>query len=99
MANWFVSAANDEVVITVHVQPGARSTQVVGLYGDALKLRIAAPPVDGRANTCLVDFLAAKLNLPKSSIEIVGGISQRRKRVRLIGAPEQQVAQLASPND
>jgi hypothetical protein len=69
----------------VHVQPNARRTQVAGRHGDAIKIRVAAPPVDGAANAELVRFLAEHLNVPRSAFEIVRGGGGRRKQVRVAG--------------
>ena len=55
--------------LTLHIQPGARKTEVVGLHGDALKIRLAAPPVDGKANAALIAFIADRLGLAKSAVE------------------------------
>ena len=51
------------IELTLHVQPGARRTEVAGMYGDALKVRLAAPPVDGKANEALVRFLAVSFGV------------------------------------
>lgn len=53
------------MVLTLHVQPGAKKTEIAGLHGDALKIRLAAPPVEGKANDCLIVFLAQKLGIAK----------------------------------
>jgi uncharacterized protein (TIGR00251 family) len=58
---------------------------VVGLHGEALKIRLAAPPVDGKANACLIGFLADQLGIAKSSVSLVSGESSRAKRVRIDG--------------
>jgi uncharacterized protein (TIGR00251 family) len=63
----------------------AARTAWVGIHGDALKIRIAAPPVDGAANRELVRFLANELSLPKAAVQIVSGEGNRQKRVRLEG--------------
>lgn len=73
------------VIVTVHVQPGARRSEVVGRHGDALKLRVAAPPVDGKANRAVIALLAATLGVRASDVELVAGASQRRKRLRVEG--------------
>ncbi len=70
-------------MLDLHVQPGAKKSEVVGLHGDALKLRIASPPVDGRANAALITFLAAALEVPKQSFAVVRGETSRRKTVRV----------------
>ena len=63
----------------------ARETAVAGRHGDALKIRLAAPPVDGAANTELVRFLAERLNVPRGAITIAAGHTGRRKTVRIEG--------------
>jgi len=73
------------VEIDLWVQPRASKTAVVGLQGDAIKVRVAAPPVDGRANTELVRFLAKRLGVPRSAVEMVRGEKGRRKTVRIAG--------------
>ena len=73
------------VVLALHIQPGAKRSEVVGLHGEALKIRLAAPPVDGRANEALIAFLAERLGVPKARIELIAGQSSRAKRVRVDG--------------
>jgi uncharacterized protein (TIGR00251 family) len=73
--------------LTLHVQPGARKTEVAGVHGDALKIRLAAPPVDGKANAALVEFVAQRLGLPKSAVRLVGGQTSRRKILEIEAAP------------
>lgn len=68
-------------LLRLTVAPGAQRTQVVGLYGDRLKVRLAAPPEKGSANRELIDFLARSLNLPKSSFKLTGGAQSRSKVV------------------
>ena len=73
------------VFLSCHVQPGAKRTAVAGGYGTALKISLAAPPVDGKANRELCVFLAKKLNLPKSAVSLVSGQTSRDKVVFLPG--------------
>ena len=73
------------VVLHVHVQPGAGRSAVVGRHGDALKVRVAAPPVDGRANEATRVLLAEALGLAAADVELTGGESSRAKRFRLRG--------------
>jgi uncharacterized protein (TIGR00251 family) len=68
-------------ILRLTVVPGARRTQVVGLYGDRLKVRLAAPPEKGAANRELLDFLAQSLDLPKSSLKLALGAGSRSKVV------------------
>ena len=81
---WLV-ADGKGVTLRLHIRPGAKKTEVVGLHGDALKIRLAAPPVDGKANACLIGFLAQRLGVTKVSVELVGGESSRAKRVHIEG--------------
>ena len=75
----------DEVVLRLHIQPGAKTSGFAGRHGDAMKLRLAAPPVDGKANKALLAYLADFCGLPKSRVELVSGHTSRAKRVRLSG--------------
>ena len=69
--------------IVLHVLPGAVRSEVVGTHRDALKVRLAAPPVDGRANEELIRFLAEQFGVPKRQVEILRGTTGRRKHVRI----------------
>lgn len=85
----------DATVITLHLQPGAKRSAVCGMFGDAVKLAVQAPPVDGRANSALRTFLAAQLKLPTAAVTLVSGASGRDKRVRVDGiTPEQALTAL-----
>jgi len=77
------------VTIQIHAQPGAKRTEVSGLYGDCLKLRLASPPVDGKANDCLIAFLAERLGVKRGQVTITRGLSSRRKTVFVTMAPFQ----------
>ena len=70
-------------MIAVHAQPGAKPSEVAGLHGDAIKIRIAAPPVDGKANEAIVAFLAEHFDVPKSRVSVERGIASRVKQVRI----------------
>ena len=82
---WY-RASGEGVAIQVHAQPGAKRTEVAGLYGDCLKVRLASPPVDGKANACLIEFLAKRLGVNRSKITITRGMSARRKTVHVAAA-------------
>lgn len=73
------------VVLDLHVQPGARATGFAGQHGDRIKLKLAAPAVDGRANDALVAFLAEHYQVAKRDVRIVAGLRSRRKRVVIEG--------------
>jgi uncharacterized protein (TIGR00251 family) len=65
--------------IAVHVQPGARSSEVIGEIGDALKIRLQAPPVDGKANEALIAFVSEKLGVRQRDVRILRGQTSRQK--------------------
>ena len=73
------------IVLRIHTQPGAGRSAVVGRHGDALKIRVAAPPVDGRANDAARALLADTLGVPEADVELTSGQSSRSKRFRLKG--------------
>ncbi len=93
---WLRSEA-EAVVLSLHIQPGARKTEVVGLHGAALKVRLAAPPVDGKANQALIDFLAGRLGVSKQQVELIAGASSRAKRVRIHGMDAESVGKRLLP--
>jgi len=85
--SWLVAAGNG-VTLRLHIQPGAKKTEVVGLHGEALKIRLAAPPVDGKANACLLAFLADRFGVAKSAVSLLSGDSSRAKRVHVSGVTD-----------
>lgn len=94
MSDWFRVAGNGDITLTLHIQPGAKKTEFAGLHGDALKIRLAAPPVDGKANEALVKFVADTLKLSKSAVNLKSGQSSRRKVLEVQGATAEAVARL-----
>jgi uncharacterized protein (TIGR00251 family) len=74
------------VILELHVQPGAARTEFAGEHGGRIKLRLAAPPVEGEANAALIEFLAGYFNVPKRNVRIAAGHKSRRKRVVVEGA-------------
>jgi uncharacterized protein (TIGR00251 family) len=75
----------DGWALALHVQPGARRSAAAGLHGERLKLRIAAPAVDGRANEALIAFVAAELGVPKARVAVAKGERSRAKLVVVSG--------------
>ncbi|MBK9324114.1 MAG: YggU family protein [Bdellovibrionaceae bacterium] len=73
------------IKLTVFVQPKSAKNQIVGLHNGALKIKIAALPVDGKANTELTNYLAQLLDIPKRQIEILKGDTGRNKIVEIVG--------------
>jgi uncharacterized protein (TIGR00251 family) len=82
------------VRFTVRVQPRASDTRVAGVHGDALKVRLMAPPVDGAANAALVELLAGTFGIHTRAVTIVAGMSSRTKVVELAGVTEDRVRRL-----
>ncbi|MFQ5355087.1 MAG: DUF167 domain-containing protein [Mariprofundaceae bacterium] len=83
--NGAISRGADGVFLNIHVQPAARCNAVIGLYGDAIKIALTAPPQDGKANLALLGFVIETLKLPKSDIKLVSGLKSRRKRLFIRG--------------
>lgn len=73
------------VRLTLHVQPGARKSEVAGEHGEALKIRLAAPPVEGKANAALLLWLADYLVVPRRSVSLLSGERNRHKIVAIVG--------------
>ncbi len=78
-------AAGSGVVLSVHAQPNARRTEIVGAHGEAVKIRVAAPPRDDRANEVLVAFIADVFGVRSSAVSIRSGASSRHKRLHIDG--------------
>ncbi len=93
--NWY-SRTTSGFVLAVHAQPGAKRSEVAGLRGDRLKIRIAAPAIEGRANDALVAFLAARLGVPRTKVRVTHGLQGRTKRVE-IDDPAADPAALLGP--
>jgi uncharacterized protein (TIGR00251 family) len=74
-----------DLLVDVRVQPRASRTEIVGLHGARLRVRLAAPPVDGRANAALTDFFADVCGLPRARVTLDAGTASRDKRLRLHG--------------
>ena len=86
----------EDLILNVQLQPRASRDEFAGRHGDAIKIRLTAPPVDGRANAALIAFLAAALGVPKSRVTLESGATGRHKRLR-IAAPTRVPADLPLP--
>jgi len=73
----------DALILSCHLQPKASKDEISGLHGDSVKIRITAPPIEGRANTHLIRFLAKTFGVPKRAVSIISGELGRQKRVRI----------------
>ena len=78
-----LSIRGNGVLLQLSVMPNAKRTEVDGLHDGALRVRLAAPPIDGRANEALVAWLAKALGVPKRDVELLRGESGRRKQVAI----------------
>lgn len=76
-------------ILSLHIQPGAKKSELVGEHGERLKVKIKAPPQDGEANLCLIQFLADLLKLPKAKVHLISGESSRQKLVLVELSPEE----------
>jgi hypothetical protein len=90
-----LSLRADGVLLQVSVMPNARRTEVDGLHDGALRVRLAAPPIDGRANEALVAWLAKSLGVPRRAVEVLRGESSRRKQVAIAVSPDAAAAWLS----
>lgn len=85
MPVWY-SSKEDCITLVLHVQPGAKQTTIAGLHGDALKIRLAAPPVEGRANEALLRFIADTFNVTLHNVVLKQGGQSRHKRIEVRGS-------------
>ena len=80
--SWY-SGETGRVIIRLYIQPGAKQHEVVGLVGEELKIKLATPPIEGRANTALIKYLAQHFRVPQSAVQIKSGHKSRHKRVEI----------------
>jgi uncharacterized protein len=83
LAAWHRRSPGGFLVMSIRVQPGAKRTEVAGPHGDALKIRVAAPALEDRANAALVDFIARKLGVARRDVALVSGVKSREKRFEI----------------
>lgn len=81
--NAWLQQDNDSVTLICHLQPGAKRSEFVGVHGEALKVRIKAPPVDGKANAELIRFLAKVFVVSQRQVSIISGELNRHKRIKI----------------
>ncbi|MCW5591532.1 MAG: YggU family protein [Burkholderiales bacterium] len=85
------------IVLSVHVQPQARRTEVAGPHGDRIRIRLAAPPLDNRANEELVAFVAARFGVSRRDVTLLSGEKSREKRLEVRGSAVEPEVALAVP--
>jgi len=81
--SWRRVERDGSVTLEIHAQPGVKRTEVAGVHGGYLKIRLAAPPIEGKANDALIAFLAKQFGVPQSAVTILRGHAARRKTVRV----------------
>ena len=91
MSGWSIAEANGGVTFAVRVVPRSSRRQIVGVEGEALKIKLTAPPVEGAANAALIEFVAEWLGVRRSAVSIVSGDKARNKLVRVSGLTREQV--------
>lgn len=84
---WYRATA-EGWVLTLHVQPGAKRSELVGLHGDAMKVRLAAPAIEGRANAALIRFMADLFDVPLRHVTLLQGEQSRRKIIEIKGGSD-----------
>lgn len=93
----FLKALNNDLVLSVYIQPRASKNQICGVQGEELKIRLTSPPVDGAANKLCRSFVADLFDVSRSSVEIVSGETSRHKRLRISGShPGQFIKQISA---
>jgi len=98
MREFKITDAKGGAAFTVRVVPRASKTEIIGLMDDgALKVRLTAPPVEGKANEALIEFLSEVLSVRRDQIEIIAGHSGREKLISVIGITPDQVNQILIP--
>jgi uncharacterized protein (TIGR00251 family) len=89
----------DSVILHVLVQPKASEDSIIGFHGQALKVKVAAPPSGGKANQRLIEILAERLNVAKSQVEIIRGHTSRRKVLRIRNVSPSKVRNFLSGDE
>lgn len=85
MSAWWRSDG-EAITLVLHIQPGAKRSEVAGLHGEALKIRLSAPPVEGKANDALLRFIAQQFAVPLRNVELLRGAQSRHKMVKVTGS-------------
>jgi uncharacterized protein len=83
--------SSNGITFSVKIHPRAKQNAITGEIGDALKLSLTAPPVDGKANKACIEFFAKLLKVPRSSVTIASGLSSRNKVIRIVGLSGEQI--------
>jgi uncharacterized protein (TIGR00251 family) len=87
----FAEDIADGCTLAVRLHPGAKKNDVTGLHAGAVKISLTAPPVDGRANEALIEFVASLLRIPRARVALVSGMTSRMKMLRITGKSAAEV--------
>lgn len=90
----WLKATKEGVQLAVHLTPRASRDAIAGMHGEALNVKVKAPPVDGKANACLIAFIAEKLGLPKSAVSLVRGETSREKTLLVRERTEDEIRRM-----
>ena len=93
----WIKTNREGILLTLHINPRAAKDELCGLHGNTLKLRLKAPPVDGKANAGLIKFLSKTLKVPPAHVRITHGESGRQKHVLVVGISEEDARALLTP--
>jgi uncharacterized protein (TIGR00251 family) len=85
MSVWYRQEENT-IILDVYVQPSAKCTEVVGFHGDSLKIRLASPPIDGRANEALLKYIGKLFDVPTRQVELKRGDKSRHKIIAVVAS-------------
>lgn len=85
MGKWYAREGNT-VLVKFYIQPGAKRTEIAGIHGDELKIRLAASPIDGRANDALLKYVAQLFNVPVRQVTLKRGGKSRHKQIVITGS-------------
>lgn len=99
MSKSWLSTTNDGIRLAVQIAPNAKKTEVIAVTDEALRIRLHAQPIDGKANEALIRFVADTLSVPKSAVKITHGFTSKRKllEVRTTGLTAEAVEKAFSP--
>lgn len=92
----FLKARNDSVLLLLHAQPGAKKTELKGIYNGRLKIRVSAPPLEGRANNEIIAFFSKLLGLSKAHLQLKSGETSKLKTLEIRQLAVEDIAQLIS---
>jgi len=90
----YLAVCGEGIILSLHIQPRASRNEICGMQGDALKLRLTSPPVEGAANKLCREYLAELFRVPKSAVEIITGETSRHKRVKITGGTPEKLRQI-----